>query len=239
MRIAVCDDEPIYVERISSLVKDECIKRTLECEIDTFYSGEALLNDLKNNEYDLVLLDIRMPDVNGFEVASEVYKMTKGDNLVFVSNEEHLVCSSMEFRPFGFVRKRILAEEIENVFSRWYQNYEKNKVISFTYGRDKEQMHLRVDDIMYVEAAGHYVTFHAKDNMYDMRAHISEMEHIFDDKEFVKCSRSFICNLRYVMSKKNDCFIMRDGRKITIGRNYRESVWEKYNEYLKCEYLGE
>lgn len=239
MKIAVCDDEQIYVERICCQAKKECEALGLDCEVSSFHSGETILEAVKNNQYDLILLDIRMPEVNGFDVAVEVYRATNGDNLVFVSSEEHLACASIEFRPFGFVRKRCLDEELHTVFKRWYEHYSKKKVISFTYGHDKEQMHLRLDDIMYIEAAGHYVTFHTKDNAYDKRAHISELDYLLENKELVKCSRSFICNLKHVMSKTNEYFIMSDGKKISIGRTCRSEVWEAYNAYLRYEYLGE
>ncbi len=239
IRVAICDDEKIYVDMIRTEVEKICDSSQIEYEIDEFNSGEAMLDGLKCTKYDLVLLDILMPNVGGFDVAEEIHKVTGGDNLLFVSNEERLVYQTFSFRPLGFVRKMYLEEELKREFHKWYDRYGKKLVISFTYGKDKEEMHLRAEDIHYIEARGHYVEFHTKDNVYDEKAPISKYDYLLDAMEFVKCNRSVICNLKYVVSKKSESLTLVGGQRISIGRTHKEEAWKKYNDYIRYECIGD
>lgn len=74
-RIAVCDDEKIFVERISEIVKAFFKEQKLECQVDEFYSGEEFV-ELKEEvgKYDIVFLDMQMDKMNGIETAKYLRK---------------------------------------------------------------------------------------------------------------------------------------------------------------------
>ncbi len=239
IKFAICDDDKVYVDMIRTEVEKICTDINIKFKISTFSSGEDILRDLNKNQYDLILLDILMPEVDGFNVAEHIYKMTGGDNLMFVSNEEQLVYQTFSFRPLGFVRKMYLEEELKKAFDKWYERYGKKLVISFTLGKDKEEMHLRAEDIYYIEAREHYVEFHTKNNVYDEKAPISKYDYLLDAMEFVKCNRSIICNLRYVVSKKSESLTLVGGKRISIGRTYKAEAWKKYNDYIRYECIGD
>lgn len=238
VRVAVCDDDRISIERICEEAIMAFKKAKMQYQIYKFESGKAFLEDLKNNEYDLILLDIRMPEVNGFNIAQEVYRMTGCDNLVFVSSEEMIRYEVFEFRPRGYVKKSDLHNDFEKTFRQWYDWFNQKRMISFTMGRDREEMHLRTDDIMYIEARGHYVTFHTKYNQYDEKALVSKYAFLQEMREFVRCNRSIICNLRYVVSIRGNNIHLSNAENLSIGRTYHNQVWDKYNEYVKYESMG-
>lgn len=78
--------------------------------------------------YDIVLLDIQMGEVSGFMLAEELYKITGGENIIFVSSMENLVFESIHFRPFRFVRKSHLEEELTEAVESWIQQNTKRNV---------------------------------------------------------------------------------------------------------------
>lgn len=69
-RIAVCDDEKIFVDQVSEIVKAFFKEHKLECQVDEFYSGEEFV-ELKEEvgKYDIVFLDMQMDKMNGIETA--------------------------------------------------------------------------------------------------------------------------------------------------------------------------
>lgn len=239
VRVAVCDDDRISIERICEEVRIAFKEAKLEYQIYRFDSGQLFIEDLTCNEYDLILLDIMMPDVSGLSVAEEVYKISGGDNLVFVSNEEKMVYQVLGFRPCGFVRKSDLHEELKKTFRWWYAWFKQRRMISFTMGRDREEMHLKITDIVLIQANGHNVIIHTKKKQYDAKIGISELGFLLDLREFVRCNRSIICNLKYVLARRDNWLYLIGGEKISVGRKHSKEVWEKYNNYMKHESMGD
>lgn len=106
IRIALCDDEPIFLDewRISD---------GGGVRVEKFTSGEELLRSHNAQPFDAVFTDIDMPYPDGFSLAERI-----GDTpIVFVTNHDELVYSSLRFRPFRFVRKSHLDEELPEVLS--------------------------------------------------------------------------------------------------------------------------
>ena len=70
VNIAVLDDEAIYIDHIKEIT-DTCMQQmNLEYRIRVYDEGQDVLDDLENNiYYDIYLLDVRLPDINGLEVA--------------------------------------------------------------------------------------------------------------------------------------------------------------------------
>ncbi|MBQ4283018.1 MAG: response regulator transcription factor [Lachnospira sp.] len=239
MKFAICDDEQVYLEQMRNLVQEWCDDIGGVCTIDKFHSGEEILKIIRDEEYDLIILDISMPKIHGFDVAKEIHKITGGDNLLFATFFEDFVYQTFDFRPVGFVRKTNLDDELKRELNKWYKCYGMRKIIPIRYGHYKDEVNLRSDKIMYIEARGHYVDFYLHGGVYDERASISKYDFLLESREFVKCNRSTICNMRFVLSRKDECFVLCDGTKISVGRTYRREAWEKYKKYTKYECLGE
>lgn len=236
MRVAICDDEPIYVERLSQLTQNICESLEEECQISTFYSGEEILADVEHTEYDLVLLDIYMPGVDGFQVARDIFETTHGDNIVFVSNEEQLVFQTLKFRPFGFVRKYILEEELKKVIHRWYKYYRNNFKL-LVKSKDGEEKYIKAKKVMYIEQKLHYLYIHTKEETYKERAKLSKYEYLLADRIFVKCNMSYICNMQYVMTFKQSRMNLVNNVSISVSRKLLEQAREKYDAYIYSEYI--
>ena len=83
--IAVCDDDMQERMQEVQIVKNIFSQKELEAGIEEFQTGQHFLDVLHRVPYDIVLLDIQMGEVSGFTLAEELYKITGGENIIFVS----------------------------------------------------------------------------------------------------------------------------------------------------------
>lgn len=105
-QIAVCDDEKIFVERISEIVKAFFKEQKLECQVDEFYSGEEFV-ELKEEvgKYDIVFLDMQMDKMNGIETAKYLRKYGEDTFLVFVTAYAEYAATGYQVQATWFVIK--------------------------------------------------------------------------------------------------------------------------------------
>ena len=109
VKIALVDDDAFILDRIQELIEDTA---DLDLHIDKYSDSIEFYNSEHKTEYDVVFLDIDMPNMSGFDLADTLKLLKKSMTIIFVSNLEHLVYESLQFKPFRFVRKSFLKDDV-------------------------------------------------------------------------------------------------------------------------------
>ena len=105
IRIAIIDDEQPALLISESTISSYFQTKGHEAKIDAFQNPLSFLANEKEEAYDLVFLDIDMPQRNGIDVAKEIVNIKKDTTLIFLSQREDLVFDTLPLHPFGFIRK--------------------------------------------------------------------------------------------------------------------------------------
>ena len=84
MTFLFCDDDTIFLDTITELIKNELDKRNIQAKLLSFASGKELLENIEISEPDAIFLDIDMPDMTGFHVAEALEKIKVSPILIFV-----------------------------------------------------------------------------------------------------------------------------------------------------------
>ena len=86
MKIAICDDEKEFLENIDYAIKTYMNEKGLDYNIDLYNSGKSIMELQKNIVlYDVVFLDINMPEISGLEVAEWIRTYSDDVNIVFIT----------------------------------------------------------------------------------------------------------------------------------------------------------
>ena len=104
MRIAVCDDNAVFLQFFKSMLANELESRSVKAEIETFTKAESFFYCHGKKPFAAIFLDLDMPEMTGFEVARQL-----GQNgncfVIFVTSHQELVYDSFNFRPLNFICK--------------------------------------------------------------------------------------------------------------------------------------
>lgn len=226
MRVAIIDDDSQFCQFLYQKV-DQMMK-TLFCQYSiNIYDhdlDQLILND------DLIFLDIDLKDLNGIEI---VKKQMKQDQalIIFVSSRDDLVFSSLSVRPFYFVRKSCLSQDLHSAFVLLKQYYKEHQYfVSFSFkGR---QTHLLIKDIFLIESCGHDMILHTKNGDYHYRSTMKEMLEAFNTHLFVQFQKAYAVNLDHILEINKGIVILKDHQQFNIGRKYKEDVMNRYKEHL-------
>lgn len=128
IKIAICDDEPIICSLYQTKVQFILKEHESEASIDTYTQPLKFLEALKVQEYDLILLDIDMPEISGLQLAEKIQELPKRPLLIFVTNQDALVYQTFLYHPFSFIRKSFLEEELETVLLQAWKELAGRKI---------------------------------------------------------------------------------------------------------------
>ena len=110
IKLAIVDDHQFVIDGLVKLLKYDP-----EIQVERFYnSGNVLIDDLKTHDFDVILMDINMPIINGFETSEKVIKQHPDQKILMFSMEctaSH-IAKAKEIGAFGFVSK---SEEIQSL----------------------------------------------------------------------------------------------------------------------------
>ncbi|MEX1138311.1 MAG: response regulator [Bacteroidota bacterium] len=116
-QILIVDDEPVWLKVLGHLLE------TKGYTVKKAASGADALNTLKSYEPDLILLDVRMPDMNGFDLLDHIKKLPKlaSKPVVFVSamDDFHAKKVARELGAADYILKPIDETEVNNVLEKY------------------------------------------------------------------------------------------------------------------------
>ena len=121
LKIAVCDDNESFLETLKKIISESARDYFKDINVQCFNNGQRLLNQHKCLFFDVIFLDIDMPEFTGFDVAEILRKQRRDCYIIFVTNHNELVYGSMEFQPFYFIQKSSVSrlnKDVVNVLNK-------------------------------------------------------------------------------------------------------------------------
>mgnify|MGYP000972249593 CR=1 FL=1 len=227
-KIAVCDDVASVCNELKTMIMD--MKNDLICKeitIDTFYSGEALIDNIKEeNLYDLIFLDIELGKINGVEVGHIIREQMEDyvTKIIYISSKDIYDRQLFDVQPLHFLKKPIDSKKVFDDIQLAMKISEKeNRNFEFKSFRNTIKVPYR--DILYFESRGRKVFLVGTKNNYTFYGNIKDLEEVLP-KFFIHPNRSYFVNYEFVTCFKFEELIMTDGSIIPISRNKRKDIRE-------------
>jgi two-component system, LytTR family, response regulator len=247
VRVIVADDEPIGRHRLVRLLQAEPDTDVVAACAD----GEEAVDAIREHAPDVVLLDIQMPNLDGFEVVAAL-----GDAhqpvVIFVTAHDQYALRAFEVHAFDYLLKPVDQDRLREAIARAVSSAGRSPQSSPTRrilglleelnarerARGRERLvvrsperafFLRTESIDYIEAAGKFVHLHVGRTVHALRESMAELEQELDPARFLRISRSVIVNLDRIQEiqpwfQGDYVLILSDGTKLTSTRGYRDNM---------------
>ena len=232
IRGAICDDEPAVLDYLYAHILNEFKRQGADIYIDKFTMGKDFLNAHKAEPYDVVFLDIDMPEISGFDIAE---KISGKALIIFVTTHDELVYSSLKFQPFRFIRKTHLDNELSETLSAVIVCIAKRSAERKIEFQTKDRkVYLLADEIEYIEVYGHWLRVVVnKGEPIECYGSLSDLEKQLQPVGFVRTYKSYLVNIKYVYSLEKTKIVMDNKTEIPLSRYKASEVKEKFKEYLR------
>ncbi len=235
-KIMICDDNSSFLMLLKRKVVD-CIAygnyADYQYDIVVTSNSQEALSICVKNQIHIAILDIDMPIVNGFDIASLLHTESPETKIIFVSGFENMVYTSFRFNPFRFIRKSQLDIELKEALDSAIDDFLQDKKY-ISVGSYNSGGIVLLCDILYMESRKNYVEIHtSKGNKYTYRSTLSNMEEQLKKTKFARIHTGYLVNLRKVKYIHKDEFELENGEKLKASKKYFTQARERYFEYLR------
>lgn len=227
MKLAIVDDESRWRFESLRVVKDNVDN---EDEVDLYESGILLIQS--GVEYDVILVDIEMPEMDGFETI-EKYKSIHKDTIVIILTT-HLELSRKGYLvdAFRYVDKTNMKEELNEAFEKIHQMNKRNNY--YIVGKKDDIIKsILVKDVIYFETRPKGVIIHTQNNMYESDERINDLEEKLIEYDFFRCHKSFLVNMKSVQKIDRQFAYFTDSNKAYISVRKLGETKKKYIDVKK------
>lgn len=228
MHLILCDDDNVFLDKLETRIRGLCQKHGIAVEMERYDSSKKMLEGLKDlDTVPVFLIDIDMPEVNGFEVASFLKKWNRECCIGFVSNKDELVFQAFAYHPFFFIRKTHLDEELEPQLLE-LQKKMGVKVPKIELQTGRQTVEVALDTIWFVESEKNYLLFYReKDERGDAvraRMKIAEAEKELEPHGFVRTHKGYLVNMNYVYRLRENEILLLNGKHVPVSRSYLNQI---------------
>lgn len=233
MHIAVVDDNPIFVSRISSLISSAFATLGIPCKIYTFCRAFDLFNILDITPISLIFLDIDMPDINGIQAGEYLFKKGLNREIVYVSGYDSYVFDALKVYPFDFVRKSYMKTEISETIEHFIGIYK----IDNSFVEVKSSYHtyrILSKDILYIEKSGRKTQIiRNNDEPLNTWSNINTFENRYHQNGFIRISSNAIINIKYLEDVNKNFVILCNDITLPISRDRFPAITAEFLNYKR------
>jgi DNA-binding LytR/AlgR family response regulator len=206
LTILAVDDEQTQLEDLARLLRSFASVEDVECALD----GRDALVKVSAQRYDAIFLDVRMPDIDGVELARVLRRFAAPPQLVFVSAYDGAAVEAFELRALDYLRKPVSRRRVEEALERVMAAVEaddqprnghpqpepaESDKLAVANIRGGATRLISRGTILYVQSQGDFVRIVTEDGRYLLRGTLTEIERRWERFGFVRVHRQYVANL--------------------------------------------
>lgn len=230
IRIAVCDDDQVFISEIMKPLLSKALNETkLKSEIIYFSNGKALIKDFYKKSFDIVILDIDMPIINGKELAKELRKIDSKFHLAFMSAYKEEAYQVIPYQVDAFIPKEYDLYKCLDCLIIFFQKFisSSRKAILFNIIADGFDSILRlyVDDIYYFDNNKNTITLHTENKKYILKERaFKQINNAFENEGFFKIYPSVVVNVAKIYEVFDNEIVLTNNVRLPISRRKRKEI---------------
>ena len=234
-QIAICDDESKILNDIQGKIAACFQSQDISAEYFCTDDSKEMMEHLRQEKVDVLFLDIDMPYFSGMDIAAYLNENRLNTILVFVTSQDALVYQTFTYRPFGFIRKTHIDEELQELIKRIHKELSDRKQ-DLVISKGQELIRVLIQDILYIESEGNYLNFYMKNDTVKIRETMTNMEKELCHKGFIRCHKGYLINGEHIEKlRSGEVDLQCDGATVSVpvGRSYEKEVRKKIMEFMR------
>lgn len=239
MKLAICDDDKQELTHILSLLVSYQRQHTIDISIQTFQNSFELACAAPEERYDLYLLDIIMPGLNGMELAREIRNFDKAADIIFLTTSPEFAVESYTVKATNYLMKPVSEEKLfhtlDEILETKEKELEKSIVLKSNIGVHK----ILLSRLMYVEAQGRKVIYYLNngEEIICTDRFTSVGEQLLQQKAFIQSHRSILVNMNFIRLIGTTDMQLQNGTVLPLAQRRVSEIKQHYLAFQMNEVI--
>lgn len=230
INIGICDD----VQKDCLYLKALCqhCQLTDTIKVETYLDGISLISAINKKKFDIIFLDIDMPEYNGISIGKQIREFNKNTIIIFCTSYPQYAIEAYDCEAFYYILKPCSQEKMQQVLTRAV----KKLGLLHTYHTIKKQnksLKLPISEIYYIEYCQKHILYHTYDKEYETTGKLSDVYDELRKYGFFQVHQGYIVNLAKVQDFKGYTAIMENGQEVLISVRKKRDVLLAYAKYVE------
>lgn len=231
MRVGLVDDRAIDLDKLKAIIEP------IE-EIDIVFattSAQRAYEEIKKQSIDVLIADIEMPELSGYELADIIYTHALQITVIFVTGNSGYAVHAFELNVHDYIMKPYTKERLISSVERLLAKQQKAELTGRIFIKQKSDIHIvQKKDIIFIERSGRATTIYTKNGPVKTYQTLNELEGELRDRLFIRAHRSFIINIQYILNfslyAKNSYLVSFEGieEKAVITKENLDVIQKNY-----------
>ncbi|MDD4532145.1 MAG: LytTR family DNA-binding domain-containing protein [Bacilli bacterium] len=231
INIAIVEDENDEIIKLKSFLEKFSNENSISFAINVYSDGQKFIQNFKNDQYHIILMDIELPGLDGFNASKKLREIDKDVVLIFITNLAQYAIKGYEVDALDFALKPLNYNDFELKLKKGMRHIKREKYL-YLKGTDNAIINISVNDIVFIETDHHYLIIHlADESTIRTRKSMKEMTSELKNYSFSLSNSGYLVNLRYVERIDNDSVLV-GSHQLLISRRKRNDLIRDFNNYL-------
>lgn len=230
MNIVVCDDNLNIISEIKEMLNEYSAIKNVPLEISTFDNGKAVLDS--NENYNIAILDVEMPDMNGIALGEELRKRNKQIVLIYLTAHSQYLDFALNLNAARFFEKPI---DKDRFFSGMDNAIERidNTTINFFIRDDKTQVRITAESIVYIEISHRKTKVVTEDKTYFTTHTLDYFKDRLVSSIFAQPHKSYIINFNFITAYERGEIVLDGQYKIPVSRSKQTEFHKSFVRFME------
>ncbi len=224
-KVAIVEDEETYANTLLSFCGRFSRDRKEELQ-PVLFSNPTVFLEKYRGDFDLVLMDIRMPLMDGMECARRLRSIDENVSLCFVTSLAQYAIRGYEVGAMDFIVKPLNYEVFQAKMSRILRMLKKRVPASLVLSGRGTMKKIDLMDLYYVETFGHNLVYHTADGNFESYGDLVSLEKDDRFRSFLRVHHSYFVNSIHVTSFEAETLTVH-GERLPVSRRRRKECFEK------------
>lgn len=224
--VSVCDDSQFDIEKIKNCLSEFSKKEHIDFNISEFSNPEMLMYEVEDGKIaDIFILDVEMPNMNGFDLADKIREHTETSVIIFLTSHDEMASMGYKSKALRYVIKLNLERDIEEALESAVAEISSADDKTITLHRYNDYWRIPYKDIICVSRISRQlvITTRLLGEITDNRG-IKEFFDTLEDNRFLFIDRSCFVNIDYISQINGFSLKLKDGQVLPISRRSLKNV---------------
>ena len=233
LNIAIVEDEWQCAEELQRHLQTYSQEHSIEFNVVRFSRGREFLFQYRDS-FDIVFMDVDMPEVNGFETAKRLRKFAPDVVLLFVTYLAKYACKGYEVDALDYIIKPVKYSSFRLKIDRAIARARKREKQEALLATKDGLIRVQLSDLLYVSIDGHDIEYHTTEGVSTFYGTLKSVEAKLPPNQFCRCNNNYLVNLRCV-SRIEENQVIIGSTRLPMSRPRKA----KFIEALHNDIMGE